>query len=259
MNASRLRDSVLKELQLHVERAVRPVPIGLTRKMRIREELLTHLVSVYEEEYDEELARCGNKVHAEEQALHQALQRFGDPHVITQQLQQDVSVWDRLRSWDDRLLLQPGESFLHLFVRHLLASLAIYVLAILLMLGLLLDTGRLFELALALRLVLVVCVVMALFTSAFLWLFNRVGRALYGGPAQRSTWAAVRYGLMSLGIFPLLLILTYWGLGSLTPPAIALLVAAIAAPVAPLSLLLLARKATDEIRHEEWAQLNLDE
>jgi hypothetical protein len=77
-----MNESTLTQLKIVVERAVRPIPAGTASKLRIREELLAHLTSVYEEE----LARLGE----EQAALLQTQQRFGNPDELTGQLLKSV-------------------------------------------------------------------------------------------------------------------------------------------------------------------------
>ncbi|MEO2090084.1 MAG: hypothetical protein ABGY75_11380 [Gemmataceae bacterium] len=85
-----------------VERAVRPVLAGPTRKLRMREELLAHLEGVYAEE----LARLGD----EPAARAEAARRFGDPAALTADLQQSVSFRERLDGRINRLFGgHPGE------------------------------------------------------------------------------------------------------------------------------------------------------
>lgn len=78
-----------------VERAVRPVVAGPTRKMRMREELLAHLDGVYQEE----LTRTGDAATARAEAV----RRFGDPAILTADLQQSVSFRERLDGRLNRL------------------------------------------------------------------------------------------------------------------------------------------------------------
>jgi hypothetical protein len=78
----------MKELMVAVERAVRPVRASAGRKDRMREELLAHLTSMY----DEELAHLGDAVAARGQAL----VRFGNPAELTRELQASVSPRERI-------------------------------------------------------------------------------------------------------------------------------------------------------------------
>ena len=111
-------DVILQELKRVVERAVRPVRATMARKRRMREELLAHLVAIFEEE--------AGKLGDEQAALEQAKQRFGDPRELTGQLQQAVPWLDRFRSILENMGCQPGESAWHLAGRHFLVMLAIY-------------------------------------------------------------------------------------------------------------------------------------
>jgi hypothetical protein len=93
----------MKELMVHVERAVRAVHASPARKRRMRQELLAHLTGLVEEEK----ARGGD----EQEALARALRRFGDPAGLSRDLQASVP---RLERWEAGLangfLRRPGES-----------------------------------------------------------------------------------------------------------------------------------------------------
>lgn len=115
-----MNDATLNELKIVVERAVRPIRATMTRKRRVREELLAHLVSVF----DEEARRVGD----EQTALDQAKRRFGDPRELTGQLQQAVPCWDRCWSVLECMGCQPSESAWHLAAKHFLAMLVFYLL-----------------------------------------------------------------------------------------------------------------------------------
>lgn len=68
----------MKELMIHVERAVRPLRITQGQRGAIREELLSHLQGIY----DEEFTRCGDRT----EALESALKRFGPAEEVSQNL-----------------------------------------------------------------------------------------------------------------------------------------------------------------------------
>ena len=93
----------MRELMVHVERAVRAVHASPARKRRMRQELLAHLTGLVEEEK----ARGGD----EQEALARALQRFGDPADLSRDLQASVP---RLERWEARMangfLRRPGET-----------------------------------------------------------------------------------------------------------------------------------------------------
>ncbi len=118
-----MNDATLTELKIVVERAVRPVRATFGRKRTMREELLGHLISIFEEE----VGKLGN----EPAALERANQRFGDPKGLTSELQQSVPAWDRYGSILETLGCQPGESAWHLAAKHFLAMVLFYSLLLL--------------------------------------------------------------------------------------------------------------------------------
>jgi ATP-dependent Clp protease ATP-binding subunit ClpC len=96
-----MNESTLTVLKIIVERAVRPVRASITRKRKMREELLAHVVGVFEEER----ARLGD----ERAALERTALRFGNPAEVTSRLQESVPAGDRIaRFFDGR----PGEAAL---------------------------------------------------------------------------------------------------------------------------------------------------
>jgi hypothetical protein len=74
-------------LRRHVERTVAPLSAGRRRKARVREELLAHLIGVYEQES----ARAPRAA-----ALDATLRRFGDRDDLTRQLQASVPPFERI-------------------------------------------------------------------------------------------------------------------------------------------------------------------
>ena len=93
-----MNESTLTQLKVIVERAVRPVRASTSRKRKMREELLAHVVGVFEEE----AARLGD----ERAALERTALRFGNPAELTRQLQESVPARDAVRRyWEGR----PGE------------------------------------------------------------------------------------------------------------------------------------------------------
>jgi hypothetical protein len=90
-----MNDSISIQLKILVERAVRPVRAGTGRKMQMREELLAHATSVFEEE----LARQSDA----QAALRATAQRFGDPGALAAQLQGSVPrrsiLYSYLEAW----------------------------------------------------------------------------------------------------------------------------------------------------------------
>ena len=115
-----MNDATLTELKVVVERTVQPVRATRARKRRMREELLAHLVAIFEEEEE----HGGD----EQAALEQTKQRFGGPGELTGELQQTVTRRDRCRSILENMGYRPRESAWHLAARHLLVTLLIYLL-----------------------------------------------------------------------------------------------------------------------------------
>jgi ATP-dependent Clp protease ATP-binding subunit ClpC len=98
-----MKDETLIELRGVVERAVRPVRASVARKRKIREELLAHLISIF----DEEFARHGD----ERGAADRAKRRFGDATELSAQIDNAIPRHDRFGAWMERIVLfRKGES-----------------------------------------------------------------------------------------------------------------------------------------------------
>jgi ATP-dependent Clp protease ATP-binding subunit ClpC len=105
-----MNDPTLTHLKVIVERAVRPVRASLSCKRKMREELLAHVSTVFEEER----TRLGE----ERAALEQAAQRFGNPTELTSQLQESVPASDFLLRLFEGMVLEHGGSTLRRVVRY---------------------------------------------------------------------------------------------------------------------------------------------
>lgn len=124
-----------EEMRRHVERAVRPVRAGKVRKLQMREELLAHLTSLFEEE-----RRDGD----EATALVRAMARFGDPAEIARELDRSAGRGEKLAyyaervgQWQERWIgRREGEAFLPHALRSALVIALYHAVAILLLLGL---------------------------------------------------------------------------------------------------------------------------
>jgi hypothetical protein len=93
-----MNESTLTQLKIIVERAVRPVRASTSCKRKMREELLAHVVGVFEEE--------SVKLGDDRAALERTALRFGNPAEVTSQLQESVPARDAVRRyWEGR----PGE------------------------------------------------------------------------------------------------------------------------------------------------------
>jgi hypothetical protein len=98
-----MNEPTLTQLKIIVERTVRPVRAGTARKRKMREELLAHVVGVFEEE----AARLGD----DRAALERTALRFGNPAEVTSQLQESVPAGDRSGESALRLAAQLAAAF----------------------------------------------------------------------------------------------------------------------------------------------------
>ena len=247
-----MNDQVLKELKTIVERAVRPVRASMARKRQMREELLAHLVSIFEEEAS----------HGDEQAaLERAKERFGDPRGLSRQLQESVPAWSRFRFLLEKLRLEPGETLLHFAGKCALLTFLSHAMVILILLPLLCVAGRASEIGMLLRIVLVVGITSAAFSFVFTVLADRMARAMYGRDSERSLRKAGLYSLASLAALPVLTFLIYWSLpldGSTR--FFYLQLSCLLAPAVPVLFLLLGRQQAEQFRYEdEWGSLDIAE
>jgi hypothetical protein len=247
-----MNDTVLRELKIAVERAVRPVRATIARKCRMREELLAHLVAIFEEE----AAKGGG----DEAALDRAKRRFGDSRELSGQIQDSVSRWERFRAMFERLDPQPGESLWRPAMRLSLIMMAGYAIAMAAGVPLMIVRGRANEVATALRIVFVVGLVSAALSVAFILLAHGMRRVLYGRELERSLRTAALYVLAALGFFPGLAFVTYLALtGDLAASLAHLRFACWFAPAAPAVFVLMARQIAIEWNgRAEWEELPLD-
>jgi hypothetical protein len=100
-----MNDPRLTQLKIIVERAVRPVRASFGCKQKMREELLAHVVGVFEEE-----AKLGD----EQAALARTHDRFGQAAELKGQLQASVPRSDRLDRFAENLLGGEGRSVLRM-------------------------------------------------------------------------------------------------------------------------------------------------
>jgi hypothetical protein len=107
-----MNDSTLTQLKIIVERAVRPVQASAARKRKMREELLAHVVGVFEEE-----AKLGD----ERAALERTALRFGNPAEVTVHLQASVPPSDSFERSAENFIGGSGESVLRLAARFAVA------------------------------------------------------------------------------------------------------------------------------------------
>jgi hypothetical protein len=123
------------ELRRHVERIVRPIRASNWRKVRMREELLAHLASIYEDE----LAS-----HQDDQALAlaAAVERFGEPSALRAELQATVPHVERVLCFplpvvNSRFRRRPGETIVDYVRRTAVSATLVHALTWLIFVGVL--------------------------------------------------------------------------------------------------------------------------
>lgn len=241
-----------------VERAVRPVFAGPRRKLRMREELLSHLEGVYAEE----LARGGDPTAAEAEAV----RRFGDPTALAAELQQSVSFRDRFDAHVHRLFgWHPGGTTVGYAAR--LAALVAGLVVVWFVLALAATSLRRDAdptVPTAAQLVWLFGALLAFAPPALFALTAlavRVRASLFGEFGAARSWKrAVGLAALSVVVVPAAGVGFYLAgvpdasdvLPALTPPS------AVAALLAPLLLVWVAWKTgPTAIRQTEWAALDL--
>lgn len=253
----------MSEFMVLVERAVRPVLAGPTRKLRMREELLAHLEGVYAEE----LARLGD----EPAARAEAARRLGDPAALTADLQQSMSFRERLDGRINRLFGgRPGEPAVRAAGRA--AGLVAALIACWLLLTLAAtavrrpDDGSIPTPSQLLRLFGALLVFAPLAVFLLTLLFVRIRDSLHGTPGSPRSWRrAVGFAALAFLVVPLTGTAFYWlgvpGIGEvaaeLTTPR-AVMLSAVYHLAVPLLLLGFAWKTgPTAARHRAWAALDL--
>jgi hypothetical protein len=245
-----MNESTLTQLKILVERAVRPVQASAARKRKIREELLAHVVGVFEEE-----AKLGD----EQAALARTQERFGQAAELTGQLQASVPPSDRFERFAENLFGGSGQSALRLAARFAAAGgVLVSVLGgIMILIHVLRGQGS--ELLTVAR----VPSLLAPLWSAFIafcgtLLIHGMWQALYG-PAGRS-W--LRAGLVAVAAWLLVPVSSFalclafmadiqkslWEVGPLLPYGV----------VAPVALVAVTYLVRSEFRDDrEWTRLDI--
>jgi ATP-dependent Clp protease ATP-binding subunit ClpC len=248
-----MNDEMLNELKIVVERVVRPIRAAMDRKRQMREELLAHLVSTFEEEAE--------KLGDEQAGLAEAKRRFGDPSELSGQLQRTVPAWNRFCFLVEKLRWEPGESLLHFAGKQVLWTFLGYAASILILLPRILVTWRVSEIGTLVRILVVMEIASAAISFGSLVLVDRMARTVYGKGSERSLRKAGLYGLASLAALPMLTFFIYWSLpidGSTR--LFYLQLSCLLAPAVPVLFLLLCPPQAQHFRYEdEWAGLDIAE
>jgi hypothetical protein len=191
-----MNDVTLKELKIVVERAVRPVGATFYSKRKMREELLAHLVSIFEEEMQ--------KAADEHAALDQSKQRFGDPRELAGELQGTVSRWDRFLYFIENFIcFRAGESVLHHAARVAVLPYMWFAGICLLVPPVLLIRGRQYEIGRTMFGMLAASVVVSGMVFILTFLAHGLRDTLYCDTSRRSIPLAMVHGLLSALLLPI--------------------------------------------------------
>lgn len=250
-----MNDTVRHELEVLVERCVRPVRAPFASKKRMREDLFSHLSFTFEAEF----ARRND----ETQALARTRERFGDPAEVSRELQRSVPMYHRFSYCLEWLLAwQPGESFLHLALKHQFAGFLYFCALAVLGLSARLYEGKGGPAAMLWNFADMIVVMCFLGTLAQ-WLADRMGRALHSSDprARRLKW---RYGLLSMLMFPGVIALNSLGLGiwfgpqAMLPVPFVSIATLVVAPVGLVVTRLLGPITAERTLYQEkWAALDV--
>jgi hypothetical protein len=237
-----MNEASLTRLKIIVERAVRAVRASTRRKRAMREELLAHVLGVFEEES----ARLGD----DRAALEWTALRFGDPTEVTSQLQATIPFGDRIRrSWEGH----SGESAMRagLRIAGVIGALAMFFLGVVL-----LATG--WDGAWP-REAVITCIRSVLVLPAYLFglvlLTDWLEKALYDAAGR--SWPKVALVTAGSWLYLLLLVATLirpaeWDFRS------AVMITIWLGVTTPVFLYGLARSSIVRKRyHEEWASLDI--
>jgi len=250
-----MNESTRKQLQVAVEKAVRPARVGWEHQVRIREELMAHVTGIFEEEW----RRLGDEPAAAQEAVH----RFGDPAKLTDELnasrsfeQRFAYLMERWFGW--RAPESAARYTVRLSVRIFLTILAVMVVV---PFSLSLIIGGPNHRAMAFDAIWVIpCLVCAAVYPLGL-LYFKIRDALFGFCSPRSWPRIAGYGaLFALTFFAFGLasatlgawswqegwdlVVPYWLLASLVAPVVTIGIARFRGPA--------------EIRHTEWSSLQLN-
>jgi hypothetical protein len=174
-----------------VEKAVRPVRATIHAKRRMREELLAHLTTIY----DEEIAAGRGPI----EAVRAAAERFGDPAELARELQRSLPLRERLGALADRWLAWRAPETLGHYAARLAARVALMmagVVAAVAVGGIANGWGP--ESGVALRAAITWLVLLPVNVASFVYLYFRVRNAHFGVfGARRSVWTASAIAALS--------------------------------------------------------------
>jgi len=192
-----------KELKIVAEQAVRPVRATMARKRKIREELLAHLVSVFEEAVD----RLGD----EQAALAEARERFGDPSELSAQIQGVIPRGEWFSYFAERILLfRKGESALAHATRVAVSLFLWFAITLVLLPPILVLRGRLHEIGRLEFAYFAAGIAFAGFFFVMTLLGHGLRRAWFPRTSSRSLLPGLLYVFLSAPVVPIFGLLLVW-------------------------------------------------
>jgi hypothetical protein len=241
----------------YVERIVRAVPAGSGCKRKMREELLTHLTTIYEEE----LARHKNP----KAAWQSATERFGTPAEISRELRNSLPFRERINDFIEHRLgvgWRPPETATRWMARCALQTSALLamlniVAAILMVAALGWNLGAL----LAIRALVTMSLLVPLVQFVLGTLYFKVRDVYFGAfGSPKSPWRAVLLASL-MGLISCLVCLSFVPLGySGTVRIMDVVILAAVGLITTIFILLVVRQnGPQEFRDAFWGCLNLDE
>lgn len=247
-----MNETTTRQLMVAVERAVRPVQAGPARKQRMREELLAHLIGLYQEE--------SRNPGGPEDALARATRRLGVAAELEFQLQRSVPRAERVVGYIEELLrFRPGESTARRATRlgFLMFATSAPV-PLILMPAALTIRGKPIDPATVAGFFACYAAPLALLAFVFTFLMHAMRKALARSPKQRWPFTL---GVLLLSYLPVPCIGFVMNLAFTGDPVksihdIGLLL--MLSMLAPACLFVAARETGEKMRYqEEWAQLEL--
>ena len=245
----------MKELMVQVERAVRPVRANSRCKDRMREELLTHLTGIYEEE----LARLGDAAAARARAF----ERFGNTEELTRELEESVSRAERIDFALERWFgwRAPESAARYTLRLGVQVFVMVAVLSIIVCATVVTIQGPRMDLLARLRLAGSFAFIAGFDVFVLGLLYFKMRDRLCGGLGLRRSWArAAGLGaLAALAVQASGLAFTLLGASSVEAGVEVLLLGWPGAVFTPLWFAVFALKyGPREIRHTEWACLDIE-
>ncbi len=240
-----------------VERIVRDIPAGFACKRKLREELLSHLTEIYEEE----LAR----LKIPEAAWQSAADRFGKPTELARELRRSLSLRERINDLIERRLgigWRPPETATHWMARWALQMAVLLAgLNVLAAIWIVAAAGINPGAWAAIRAIGLMSLCLPLLQFIVGTAFFKMRDALFGvfGTRKSNLTAAAMAALMSLAIAATFTAFITLTVGRIDDPVqlAAIALASIGTPL--FAFFVIRTDGPQEVRDTLWACLDLDE